>query len=73
MECGQFVGKVKPETWWENPWDFSKIGHQGRSGMERRMMELRIFGDSIWRFFLFLSDGTEVEFVFFCFLFFFGG
>lgn len=33
MECGQFVGKVKPETWWVNPWDFSKICHQGRSGL----------------------------------------
>jgi len=42
MECGQFVGKVKPETWWENPWDFQKFATKGGAAWERRLMELRI-------------------------------
>lgn len=65
MECGQFVGKVKPETWWVNPWDFQKFATKGGAALGAADGIVN-FGDSIWRWKpCFFSKISEVEFVLF--------
>lgn len=67
MECGQFVGKVKPETWWVNPWDFQKFATKGGAALGAADGIVN-FGDSIWRWkpcFFFENFRGGICFVFF--------
>lgn len=65
MECGQFVGKVKPETWWVNPWDFQNL--PPREEQRERLMMIRFGGGNPvffsdffgWNLFFFWGGRTK--------------